>query len=127
MLEHLSYRQVIQVLREALRTLQPGKWMRIIVPDLRRYIEFYNGTSGDAEFKQFEFGAEAISALTQYWEHISVWDGRLMGAVLAEIGFTNISVVSFGEGSDPRLIMDSPGRQWESLYVEAQKPTNSAG
>jgi hypothetical protein len=110
-------------MREMLRTLRPGAWVRIILPDLGRFIDFYNGDRREPEFvARFAHGAEAISFLTQNFGHESAWDGALLQAVLSELGFANARIVQFGEGSDPRLIKDSPGRRWESLYVEAQKP-----
>lgn len=123
MLEHLSYREAVAVMREMLRTLQPGGWARIILPDLQRFVDFYNGDTTSSEFvDRFAYGAEALSFLTQNFGHISLWDGRLLEAVLTEVGFVNVRVVSYGEGSDARLVKDSPNRQWESVYVEAQKP-----
>src|SRR5260221_8652518 len=126
-LEHLSYNDAVVALKEALRTLQPGKWIRIVLPDVRRYIQFYNAkaTNGSTNSwfdEQFAYGAEAIAFLTQNQGHASVWDAQLLSAVLAEIGFSNISTVDFGSGNDQRLMMDRPGGRHESLYVEAQKP-----
>lgn len=126
-LEHLSYNKGVVALREALRTLQPGAWIRILLPDLQRYVEFCNGkTEGrptNAWFdEQFEYCAEAIAYLTQNQGHASVWEPRLLSAALSELGFVNIAVVSYGCGSDPRLIKDSASRRHENLYVEAQKP-----
>ena len=124
MIEHLSYQGALVCLREAMRTLRPGKWIRIVVPDLGRYVEFYNnGTADIAGSEKFAFGAEAISCLTQNWGHSSVWDETLLTAVLGEIGFINITRVDFGQGTDKRLIIDKPERRAESLYVEAQKPS----
>jgi SAM-dependent methyltransferase len=123
MLEHLSYRADVAVMREMFRTLRPGGWARIIVPDVAHYVDFYNGDRHDPAFTDhFAFGAQAISSLTQNFGHVSAWDGVLLQAVLGEIGFVNIRVVEFGRGSDPRLVKDSPNRRWESVYVEAQKP-----
>ena len=127
MLEHLSYRESVFVMREMLRTLKPGAWTRIIVPDLGRFVDFYNGDRRDPEFvERFTFGAEAISFLTQNFGHVSAWDGTLLQAVLTEVGFGEVRVVSFGEGTDPRIIKDSPDRRWESVYVEAQKAARDA-
>jgi hypothetical protein len=53
--------------------------------------------------------------------HKSAWDGELMTNLLTEIGFRNAREVSFGEGTDARLIKDQDVKAEESLYVEAQK------
>lgn len=126
LIEHLPYHEAVFVMREMLRTLRPGKWARIIVPDLQRYLDFCNGRRGnDAFTERFAYGAEAISFLTQNFGHVSTWDGTLLEAVLSEVGFVNVRIVAFGEGSDPRLIQDSTQRRWESVYVEAQKPASA--
>jgi len=122
MIEHLSYQGAITMLSEALRTLKPGKWIRIVVPDVSQYVDFYNGNKVNDDFQKFHFGAIAISNLTQCWAHISVWDEVLFAAVLTEIGFVNVAKVSFGQGTDHQLIVDKAERRVESLYMEAQKP-----
>ena len=54
--------------------------------------------------------------------HRSVWDSDLMVKVLTELGFKEAAAVSFGCGSDRRLINADPDKAPESLYVEARKP-----
>ncbi len=124
MIEHINYLGVVEVFKECYRTLQPQKWLRIVVPDLSKYIRYYNHDLPSDRFKQFSYGAQAISELTQNWGHVSVWDEHLLRDVLREVGFINVSKVDFKVGSDPKLIKDVPGRQWESLYMEAQKPVS---
>jgi predicted SAM-dependent methyltransferase len=123
-IEHVNYIDAISMLREAYRTLQPGKWIRVIVPDLGKYISYYQGELVEKDFKQYKYGALAISDLTQNWGHISVWDEYLLIDVLQELGYINVSKVEFQVGHDSELLKDdlTSDRQWESLYVEAQKP-----
>jgi predicted SAM-dependent methyltransferase len=126
-LEHLSYNEAVAALKEALRTLQPGRWIRIALPDVRRYIEFYNANATNQPAnkwfdERFAYGAESIAYLTQNQGHASVWDARLLSEVLAEIGFANVRTVDFERGTDRRLIMERRFGCHESLYVEAQKP-----
>ena len=121
-LEHVTYSEVVFVLEECFRTLKPGCWIRISVPGLRRYVDFYAGRNADSFFTQFPHKALAISFLTQMHFHKSAWDGELMTTLLAEIGFRNAREVNFGEGMDKKLIKDQDVKAEESLYVEAQKP-----
>lgn len=121
-LEHVTYSEVVFVLEECFRTLKPGCWIRISVPDIRRYVDFYEGRNTDSFFAQFPYKALAISFLTQMHFHKSAWDGTLMTTLLTEIGFQNAREVSFGEGTDRRLIKDQDVKAEESLYIEAQKP-----
>jgi len=119
-LEHVSYESADFALRECYRTMKNGAWIRIVTPDIRKYVALYSNP-GNGQFSQFSSPAQAISNTTQNYGHRSVWDAPLFIDMLSRIGFRNALEVSFGEGVDRRLIQDSPDRQWESLYVEAQK------
>lgn len=122
-LEHLYPVHVLQLLKELNRTMKPGAWLRISVPDLKKYINYYQSKTVDEKFLQtWSTGCEAIRALTQNYIHLSVWDNELMERFLQEAGFTNIQQVSFQQGTDNRLFHDQIERKWESLYMEAQKP-----
>jgi len=122
-LEHLSMREAKSLLKEIYRILKPGCWIRINVPDLEKYIDFYTGKSTNQEFMQFDSGCSAIHFLTQEWGHRSCWDSEFLFQFLLNAGFNNIRKVSFGtEGSDVRLIKEESVRKWETLVMEAQKP-----
>jgi predicted SAM-dependent methyltransferase len=124
-LEHLYPIDGFNLLKELHRTMKPGSWLRITVPDLKKYINYYNHKQGDRAFLQWSTGCEAIRALTQNFGHISVWDVELLGLTLEKIGFVNVKEVSFKQGTVPMLIHDKEDRKWESLYMEAQKPQHS--
>ena len=121
-LEHVTYSRAIFVLRECRRTLKPGAWLRISVPDLRSYVDVYDGKLATPEFARFPHPAVGLSFLTQMHLHRSIWDGDLMIRILMEVGFLETRIVSFGAGTDERLLRDDPDKAHESLYVEARKP-----
>ena len=121
-LEHVSYAEAIAALRECLRTLKPGAWLRISTPDVKVYVDFYEGRFERPEFAPIPHPAVGISFLTQMHLHRSAWDADLMIRVLSEIGFADARAASFGAGTDPRLVRDDPDKAHESLYVEARKP-----
>jgi predicted SAM-dependent methyltransferase len=121
-LEHVRYSAAIATLRECYRTLKPGAWIRISVPDLRKYVDFYVGRLKHEHFSPFQPRALAISFLTQMHMHRSTWDADLLCAVLREVGFVDATEVAFGQGHDARLIKDQDVKAAESLYVEARKP-----
>ena len=123
-IEHIKYLDVVFLFSEAYRTLQKGKFIRIVVPDLGKYVEYYNQNSSEAEFQKYSYRALAISDLTQSYGHISVWDEDLLMALLQESGFINVKKTEYQQGSDENLLQDVHivQRKWESLYVEAQKP-----
>ena len=121
-LEHLYPAHALQLLKELHRTMKPGAWLRISVPDLGKYVEFYQKQPVNEEFSNtWDNGCEAIRNLTQNYIHLSVWDRELLARFLTEAGFSNIQEVAWGKGSDSRLFQDRSDRQWESLYLEAQK------
>ena len=120
-LEHLYPMQVLNLLKELNRTMKPGAWLRITVPDLKKYVNYYCKKEADEKFYKWSTGCEAIRCLTQNYVHLSVWDSELLGHFLQESGFVNVQEVSFMEGTDKLLLKDSEDRKWETLYVEAQK------
>lgn len=122
-LEHVPYSDAVFVLEECFRTLKPGCWIRVSVPGLKKYIDFYEGRNNDHFFAPFSHRALAISFLTQMHFHKSAWDGELMTKVLTELGFQNAREVNYGEGTDRKLVKDQDVKAEESLFVEAQKPS----
>jgi len=125
-LEHLLPLHALHLLKEILRTLKPGRWLRISVPDLGKYVDYYYRKKSHESFKRWPTGAEAIRSLTQNWGHLSVWDSKLLRNFLYKAGFVNIRKVNFLEGTDKKIIKDSKERAWKSLYMEAQKPQKSS-
>lgn len=121
-LEHLYPVHALNLIKELYRTMKPKAWIRVTVPDLKKYVNYYCGEKVDDNFLQWSTGCEAIHSLTQNYIHLSVWDSKLLGRLLQEVGFINIKEVSFMEGLDPMLLKDRKDRQWETLYMEAQKP-----
>jgi len=122
LLEHLYPVEVLNLLKEIHRILEPGRWLRVAVPDLRKYVDYYNGVDVDERFHMWPTGCEAIRSLTQNYGHRSTWDADLLQRFLREAGFANIKEVHFREGTDIHLCIDSESRRWETLYMEAQKP-----
>jgi predicted SAM-dependent methyltransferase len=121
-LEHLYPNQVMQVLKELHRTMKSGAWLRITVPDLKKYVSYYNGENVNEQFIKFKTGCEAIRSLTQDYGHVSLWDSELLTIFLKEAGFINIKEVTFMQGTNSLLLKDNKSRAWETLYIEAQKP-----
>lgn len=119
-IEHLYPLQVLNFLKELHRTMKPGAWLRLSVPDLEKYVSYYSGIVPHEGFYQWSTGCEAICYLTQNYHHISVWDARLLGDYLEKAGFRNVRKTGFREGSDERLLKDREARMWETLYMEAQ-------
>ena len=121
-LEHLTPGEVFELLKETFRIMKPGAQLRIVVPDIKKYVRFYMGENVDEKFSTtFDSGIEGLRNVTQNYLHCSVWDFQLMAELLKNIGFENICEVQFDKGSNREIIKDSIDRKWESLYVECQK------
>ncbi|MBD2363126.1 hypothetical protein H6G36_18350 [Anabaena minutissima FACHB-250] len=121
-LEHLYPDQSIRLLQELNRTMKPGAWLRITVPDLKKYVNYYCDQELHQKFDRYQTGCEAIRTLTQDFFHLSLWDSELLERCLSECGFVNIQETYFMQGNDISLLKDKEDRAWETLYVEAQKP-----
>ena len=117
MLEHLHPSDGKNFLKEVCRILKPEAVLRVIVPDLQKYIDYYNGKN-IKELDIFGNGCNAIWNLTSNWTHLAVYDSNMLSLVLEQAGFKNISIKKYREGNDKRLLKDREGRDWEGLYIE---------
>jgi len=124
-IEHLYPEQVKLLVSELYRILKPGAYIRISTPDIEKYVNFYiRNYSGidKIEFsKKYNTGCAAIRNITQNYFHVSVWDFEEIKIYLENAGFKNIKKMSFGKSSDKKLEIDLKNREWETVYVEAQK------
>lgn len=125
-LEHLTPYHNLKLFKELFRTMKSGACLRICVPGLDQslapYLDKNNNSTEYLEFRKFYPNlASSIWGLTQNWVHLSVWNGELMKIFLEEVGFINVSEVSFGNGSNSDVIKDSEHRRIGSLYMEAFK------
>lgn len=119
-LEHLTVRHAQAILRELRRIIKPGGSLRISVPNLAKYIEFYNGGLPHAKFYNWAHSpAEAIWSMAYNFGHHSLYDYQLLEKLVRQAGFENIVQCAAMESHDPMLRIDDPGRAWESLYLEA--------
>ncbi len=134
-LEHFPLPAAVKLLSEMQRVLAPGGIARIIVPDgelyLRTYVEQREGRTAN----RFPFqDREAMEELwTPMWSvnrvfyqdreslfgHRVIYDAPLLEALLRKCGFTWVERRAFGQGRDTGLLIDTPGRKAESLYLEA--------
>lgn len=126
-LEHLAFETTQSVLQDFYRVLQPGRSVRISVPDGEIYARAY--VEGHAmPFAPDESAADPswtpMQSINQAFYghgHRFIYDFRTMQNCLHCAGFVRIEKCSFGAGRDTRLLIDQPSRRLESLYVEATK------
>lgn len=138
-LEHFSLPAARALVAEFFRVARPGSVVRVVVPDAGLYLDTYRRKmDGDATAKfPFEDAVHARDRLVSpmvdvnaifYTDrdspagHRCLFDFALLAELLGSVGFTEVTRCSFRAGRDPKLLIDSPGRQIESLYVEAVRP-----
>ena len=120
-LEHFDDDKILHIMKETKKVLKKNAVFRIIVPDLKKYIEYYCDNYEHKEFGQFQNKADAISHLTQKFGHKTCLDFKKLKYLLELSGFENIEEKSFKNGSDELSTHDTAERSWNSLYVEATK------
>jgi predicted SAM-dependent methyltransferase len=125
--EHIPFPAFVQLAAEFYRLLMAGRRVRIIVPDGELYIRRYfqgRPMPYEAEDKmecRIYTPIMSVNRIFYNHGHRFIYDFQTMRAVLAAVGFKDVENRRIGEGKDRRLLVDSVGREQESLYVEAEK------
>ena len=133
-LEHFSLGPALAQLREMRRVLAPGGTARIVVPDGELYLRAYFAQLTGAAEPRFPYqDADGFSGIRtpmlsvnrifyvdreSSFGHRTIYDCALLSALMLEAGFTSVAKCRYGEGRDPQLMVDSPDRRVESLYLE---------
>lgn len=134
-LEHFSLPEARRLLREIRRVLAPGGTLRLIVPDAELYLRTYvrqlaGDTTSRFPYQEAEQARETWVPMHSVnrvfyqdrespYGHRTMFDFQLLDLLLRGAGFAPAVRRGFGEGAEPRLLLDTPDRQCESLYVEA--------
>jgi predicted SAM-dependent methyltransferase len=119
-------------LADCRRCLQPGGILRIVVPDLRKYIEAYMapgwevlnqvGCGGDRPQDTFATKIEALNhVFVQDGEHYGGFDADYLRDTLAKAGFDDIEQVGWRTGRFPGGAIDREQHASYSLYMEARR------
>lgn len=133
-LEHLDPEtHVPQLLTECYRLLQPGGYLRIIVPDAEKFLRAY--VAGDSRqwlALGYDLNALPLNPPTpmsiinhvfhQRGEHRAAYDFNTLHHILARHGFSQIKRQCFGQSDDPGMNIDRPNHAPYSLYVDCRKP-----
>jgi len=124
-LEHLYPDDAKELLKELYRILKHNSLIRITVPDIEKYVNFYidrNENNKIDEFqKRYKTGCHGIRNITQNYFHFSAWDFEELKRFLEEVGFNDVKKMESGKTQNEKLNLDLQERAWETLYVEAKK------
>ncbi len=123
-LEHLHYPDLVNLLCECCRVLQPGGFFKVAVPNARIYIEAYlNPATFDAEYYcRYKPGFQYNSRIdyvnyTAYMggHHRYMFDEENLPIILTNAGLKSARL----REAEPML--DIEARMYESIYAEAVK------
>lgn len=126
-IEHVPRESAEKLLRECLRALKSGGVLRLSTPDAGLYLRSY---AGDGEFLRHASFTEPAETpmdrvnqmMREYGQHLWCYDAESLLLLLSKVGFSQVVEQKFGESLDPLMRgIDSEGRAFESLYVEAVK------
>lgn len=126
-MEHLSYESCAHTLRELRRVLRPNGTLRIVVPDAELYLRacvdlWDHNQDNSPRVQPIEGQWTAIRESNQVFRghgYLFAYDFETVSLLVRQAGFRECVRTAFLEGRDPKLLIDSPERRPESLYVEA--------
>lgn len=124
-LEHLSREDASRLIGESFRVLKPRGLVRVVVPDLaigaRNYVATMQSNPNDPIAAPEFLNWLQLSRLGVRDPHQWMYDAPSLTAILAERGFTNVTVCKYRQGKMPDCdILDN--RPEDSLHLEAEKP-----
>jgi predicted SAM-dependent methyltransferase len=138
-IEHITERQGVQLLRELYRVLRPGGVIRMTTPDLQKIIALYedrNPAITRAEYARFldtvtgkrhDRACQLFNDYMRLWGHLHVYDEEDLAAKLCEAGFGHVVRCEPGQSEHPALRgLEHHGQPWqndaEAMCLEATKP-----
>lgn len=148
MIEHISWKNGLFMLRECRRILKPDGVLRVATPDLKVLLDLYAGTYRLSQQKYVQWITdEFLDGVKDYkpsfvinnafnnWGHQFLYDGELMTMALRQSGFEHVRQWQTGESDDPNLhgieahgknIDDNDMAAFETMVFEASGVSVSA-
>jgi len=141
MIEHISYAQGQQMLKECFRILKDGGKIRISTPDLLFLISLYQSEKSEQQKAYIKWSTQkcikdapicedtfVINHFVRAWGHTFIYDEKVLRLALQKAGFKEIVTCNLNESEDPILCnLENEERmpvgflRLESLVIEAKK------
>jgi predicted SAM-dependent methyltransferase len=142
-IEHLSFKGGMVMLRESYRTLAPGGKLRIATPDLRQLVALFDQDDTEAErrFMTAHLKMERLSVkeperplfiMNMYfhaWGHQFLYDKQSLQSALESVEFRDVRFLRHNESDDPELrnverhiyLIGSDIDEYVTVIVQASK------
>jgi predicted SAM-dependent methyltransferase len=134
MLEHLSYAEGLQCLRECLRVLRPGGRIRIATPSLERLVRLYGSELTDVQRRYLRWAVDSfvpetdaplpgfvVNNFMHAWGHRFVYDRDTLRHALEAAGFVEVEDGCVGE-LEQHLQNEPDFNEYETIVLEARRP-----
>ena len=141
LIEHLTFKEGQNLLRESFRVLKPGGKIRVACPDLMKVIGLYSRPQTDVQKQYIKHCVDhsladigvynecfVINNAVRNWGHKFIYDEQTMKLAMERAGFTDPVRCEVCISTDPvyqNLESHEPGYEakvFETIVMEARKP-----
>lgn len=133
MIEHISYAQGKDMLRECFRVLKPMGKLRVATPDLKFLIELYALTKSKRQEEYIRWATDiyitgcsgyedtfVINNFVRNWGHQFIYDEKVLRDSLQQAGFSDITSRALCESDDANLCNLENTKRMRREYIELE-------